>query len=98
MGNTKQVPLTTRVTVKGQVTLPKAVREAAGIKPGDRVIARANPQGGVLIERAPADQPDPARIEAARKRIEDALAMLDRRGIKPDMTTDELMAMTRGED
>lgn len=98
MGNTKQAAPTTRVTVKGQVTLPKAVREAAGIRPGDRVVARANPQGGVLIERAPVGEPNSAAIAAARKRIEDALALLDRRGIKPDMTTDELMRLTRGED
>jgi antitoxin PrlF len=26
------------VTTKGQVTIPKAVREAMGIKPGDEVI------------------------------------------------------------
>ena len=43
--------MSTKVTVKGQVTLPKAVREAAGIRPGDRVIVRAMPEGGVLVER-----------------------------------------------
>ena len=37
--------MATTVTVKGQVTLPKAVRDAAGIKPGDgsrRVFSRAS--------------------------------------------------------
>ncbi|MBI1981518.1 MAG: AbrB/MazE/SpoVT family DNA-binding domain-containing protein, partial [Methylocystis sp.] len=43
--------MSTKVTVKGQVTLPKAVREAAGIRPGDRVSVRARPEGGVLVER-----------------------------------------------
>jgi antitoxin PrlF len=33
--------MTTTVTVKGQVTLPKKVRDAAGIQPGDRVEVRA---------------------------------------------------------
>ena len=32
--------MTTTVTVKGQVTLPKEVREKAGIKPGDKVEVR----------------------------------------------------------
>ena len=42
--------LATNVTVKGQVTLPKAVREAAKIRPGDRVNVRVRPEGGVANE------------------------------------------------
>jgi bifunctional DNA-binding transcriptional regulator/antitoxin component of YhaV-PrlF toxin-antitoxin module len=36
-------------TREGQ-TLPKAVREAAGIRPGDRLTMRVRPEGGVIIE------------------------------------------------
>jgi AbrB family looped-hinge helix DNA binding protein len=36
--------LATNVIVKGQVTLPKAVREAAEIWPGDRVNVRSDPK------------------------------------------------------
>ena len=46
--------MATTVTVKGQVTLPKAVRDAVGIKPGDRVEVHATPSGGVLIEKVEA--------------------------------------------
>lgn len=98
MSNTKPRAPATTVTVKGQVTLPKAVREAAGIRPGDRVVSRALPEGGVLIERARSGEPTPAAVAAARKRIERALEMLDRRGVEFEMTTDQWMAMTRGED
>ena len=42
--------MATNVTVKGQVTLPKAVREAAGIRPRDRVTVRVRPEGGVIVE------------------------------------------------
>jgi AbrB family looped-hinge helix DNA binding protein len=78
--------MTTTVTVKGQVTLPKKVRDAAGIKPGDRVEVRARPGGGVIIEkpRAPSDYEARLRALAAERII---------RGI----TTDEIMAMSRGE-
>jgi AbrB family looped-hinge helix DNA binding protein len=30
--------MTSRITVKGQVTLPKAVRERLGVKPGDSIV------------------------------------------------------------
>ena len=90
--------MSTAITVKGQVTLPKAVREAAGMRPGDRVNVRVRPEGGVIVEREQTARPDPAAVATARRRTEEALALLDRRGIKPIMTTDELMRLTRGED
>jgi AbrB family looped-hinge helix DNA binding protein len=39
--------LATNVTVKGQVILPKAVRQAAGIRPGEKVSVRVGPEGGL---------------------------------------------------
>jgi antitoxin PrlF len=39
----------TTVTSKGQVTIPKSVREAARIKPGDKVDIRNTATGGVYI-------------------------------------------------
>ena len=80
----------TTVTVRGQVTLPKAFREAAGIKPGDRVNVRARPEGGAIIEPTM----DLILQSAFRARIED----LRRRRPIRDMTTDEIMRITRGED
>lgn len=86
--------MATTVTVKGQVTLPKAVRDAAGIKPGDRVEVRLAPSGhGVVVEPV---GPRPT-VEAIRKRIEDAVKDLHRRGIRPSMSADEIMALTRSE-
>ncbi|KAF0212672.1 AbrB/MazE/SpoVT family DNA-binding domain-containing protein [Methylocystis sp. H62] len=90
--------MSTKVTIKGQVTLPKAVREAAGIRPGDRVSVRARPEGGVLVERSDAAQADPAPLKAARSKIERALAALDRKGVKFRTTTDEWMRLLRGDD
>ncbi|ULO23327.1 AbrB/MazE/SpoVT family DNA-binding domain-containing protein [Methylocystis sp. SB2] len=90
--------MSTKVTIKGQVTLPKAVREAAGIRPGDRVSVRARPEGGVLVERSDPAQADPAALKAARSKIERALAALDRKGVKFRTTTDEWMRLLRGDD
>lgn len=78
--------MATTVTVKGQVTLPKKVREAAGIKPGDKVEVRAT-AAGVLIEKPRADDAYKARLYA-----------LGRRGlIRDKMTTDEFMKQMRGD-
>jgi AbrB family looped-hinge helix DNA binding protein len=78
--------VTTTVTVKGQVTLPKKVRDAAGIKPGDRVEVRATAAGGVIIEK-------PGAASEYKKRLYE----IAKRGVIRGITTDELMDMTRGE-
>ena len=41
------------VTTKGQVTIPKAVREAMGIKPGDEVVFEETSEGYVIQKDAP---------------------------------------------
>ncbi len=78
--------MATTVTVKGQVTIPKKVREAAGIKPGDRVEVRAGAAGPVIVEK---------RRELAA--YEARLRALAAQRIIRDMTTDEIMEMSRGE-
>jgi antitoxin PrlF len=82
--------LTTTVTVKGQVTLPKAVREAAKIRPGDRVNVRVRPEGGVIIEAEAAV----TSAEAYIARLKD----LSRRQPFRGFSTEEVMRMTRGDD
>ena len=87
--------MATRVTVKGQVTLPKAVREAAGIRPGDLVRVHALPEGGVMVERETA----PDESAAFLARLE---AIAERKPMKDGPfganTTDETMKVLRGED
>jgi antitoxin PrlF len=78
--------MTTTITVKGQVTLPKKVREAVGLKPGDKVEVRATASGGIFIEK-------PGTSQSYRERLE---ALAKRRVIR-DITTDEFMQASRGE-
>jgi antitoxin PrlF len=37
------------ITVKGQATIPKAIRERLGLKPGDRVKFFVHPDGSVVL-------------------------------------------------
>jgi AbrB family looped-hinge helix DNA binding protein len=78
--------MTTKVTAKGQVTLPKSVRDALGIKPGDEVEVFVTPTGA-HIEKPRATSEYEARLRALAKR----------RLIRGGMTTDEFMEFSRGE-
>lgn len=82
----RRTTMATTVTVKGQVTLPKSVRDAAGIKPGDKVEVRATASGGVYIEKR-------GTSSAYGKRL---LALAERRLIR-GATTDQIMRELRGD-
>lgn len=75
------------VTQKGQVTIPKRVRDALGIVPGSKVEFTSGPAGEVIISKA-----SPATRQTAAERV----ARI--RGIAgPGMSTDEVMILTRGD-
>lgn len=77
--------MATNLTSKGQVTIPKAIRDLLGIEPGNAVNFRIDQTGQVVVERSDGTRP-PSRFEKFR-------------GIAgPGPSTDELMAMLRGED
>ncbi len=38
------------VTSKGQITLPKRIRQRLGVKPGDRVSFRERSDGSIVVE------------------------------------------------
>lgn len=73
------------ITVKGQVTIPKELRDAAGLHPGDKVEFVLNAAGGIAMHK-------PGTAGTYRKRLQE---LANRRLIR-GITTDELMEMTRG--
>ncbi|PZN98608.1 MAG: AbrB family transcriptional regulator [Hyphomicrobiales bacterium] len=75
--------MATTVTSKGQVTIPKPVRDRLGIKPGSAVDFRMEADGRVVLLKV--GRPDDNPLEKWRG------------SAGPGLTTDELMAMTRGE-
>jgi AbrB family looped-hinge helix DNA binding protein len=75
------------MTVKGQVTIPKEVRDAINMKPGDKVTVRATASGGVYIEKA-----------GAKDDYKERLYAVGRLGlIKDGKSTDEIMKELRGD-
>lgn len=78
--------MTTTVTSKGQVTLPKKVRDAAGINPGDKVEIRNTASGGIYIGKSGSEAEYLKRLQAIAERYP------IRGG-----TTDEIMLDLRGD-
>lgn len=78
-----------QVTVKGQVTIPKRVREHLGIRPGSGVEFEVGPQGDVLLRKAgpPSNRARPRSRFAALRGTR-----------KTGMSTDEIMDLLRGYD
>ncbi|MFT3779216.1 MAG: type II toxin-antitoxin system PrlF family antitoxin [Ottowia sp.] len=74
------------ITVKGQVTVPKPIRDALGLTPGARVDFDLDEQGRVVLRRA--DAPE----KRARDRFEAARGKAD-----IPWRTDALMALLRGD-
>lgn len=48
------------MTAKGQITLPKAIRQALGVDVGAKVAFELQENGQVIVSRADADHEDPA--------------------------------------
>src|SRR3546814_11457591 len=48
------------ITSKGQITLPKPIRQALGVDVGGKVAFELNERGQVLVSRAESEHEDPA--------------------------------------
>jgi AbrB family looped-hinge helix DNA binding protein len=72
-----------RITTKGQVTIPKRLRDHLGLKPGSNVDFELMDDGRVVLRP---DRPPP----------QNRFVRL-RGSAKAGLSTDELMVLTRGE-
>jgi len=78
-----------QVTVKGQVTIPKGVREHLGIRPGSGVEFEVGANGDVLLRKAGR----PSKHSRPRSRF---AAIRGTATVK--LRTKEILALTRGDD
>jgi AbrB family looped-hinge helix DNA binding protein len=81
--------MATRITIKGQVTIPKRVREALSLSPGDRVEFTANGGGEFVVRKAP-QPPAPAVVPPRRER-----AMVARTEAQMRRRAEELLELLR---
>ena len=75
--------MSTTVTIKGQVTIPKSVRELLGLKPGSKVSFVRSDSGEVIIK--------PEKQKSTKTRFNRFRGHAGR-----GMSTDEIMELTRG--
>jgi AbrB family looped-hinge helix DNA binding protein len=77
--------MSTTVTSKGQVTIPKVVRDQLGLKPGSKVEFKSGRDGEIVMVPADEKRP-PSRFAKFRGHAGQG------------MSTDEIMALLRGDD
>jgi AbrB family looped-hinge helix DNA binding protein len=83
----------TNMTSKGQVLIPKDVRDAIGLVPGQPVNVGLNDRGEAVVEPAPATPHETPEERSARIMAALARASLRHRTGRP---VDEMMAELRG--
>jgi antitoxin PrlF len=76
--------MATNVTSKGQVTIPKPIRDRLGIGPGSAVDFELAPDGRTVLVKVNGER-QVSRFEALRGCA------------GPGLSTDEIMALTRGD-
>ena len=79
--------MTTIVTTKGQVTIPKPIRDFLGLKAGSEIEFARNSDGDVVLK--------PAKKNSKTSRFGKFRGHA-RRAMGKGMSTDDILALTRG--
>lgn len=83
----KVIPAFMPVTVKGQVTIPKRIRDHLQVRPGDRLTFEVDAAGAVIVRKA----------EAPAAPIDRFGPLIGSGSALKGMSTDEIMLLLRGE-
>ena len=81
-----------KLTADGQITIPEHIRQQAGLSPGSELEIRFE-NGRLWVEKADTDS------EMKRQKILQAMQQVEGSATANfDLSTDEVMRLTRGED
>ncbi|TXT58316.1 MAG: putative AbrB family transcriptional regulator [Promethearchaeota archaeon] len=78
-----------KISIKGQITIPKVFREKLGLKPGDKVIFESIPQGILLRKKEELN---------ITKVLNEVSGIWKEHPLFKDKTTKEIIKMMRGPD
>jgi AbrB family looped-hinge helix DNA binding protein len=88
--------MTTTLTIKGQVTIPKQIRDALDLKPGCKINFAVNDSGDVILQKADAASANKAKNKIPKSAPKDRFEQVRGRADIPWRTQD-LMELLRGE-
>ena len=88
--------MTTTLTIKGQVTIPKKIRDALDLQPGCKINFAVNDAGDVLLQKAQVHQSIAPRKKAAQSTPKDRFEKVRGRA-DIEWRTKDLMSLLRGE-
>lgn len=83
------------MTIKGQVTVPKDIRDALGLAPGQAVGFELDADGNARILKVNTEAEIERRKQDFRHRLKEAQAIFKANDAFPGLSTDEYMAMIR---
>lgn len=84
------------LTSKCQVTIPKEIRDALGLKAGDRVRFILSPDGNARIVPANSEEAAEDRKAKIMQGVQEARAIYKAKGVDLGMSNDEYMDWIRG--
>jgi len=86
----------TTLTTKGQVTIPKKIRDALDLQPGCKINFAVNDAGDVLLQKASATRTAPGRKSGKASTLKDPFEQVRGRA-DVQWRTKDLMNLLRGE-
>lgn len=96
-----QTPITdfvdVNMTSKGQVLIPKAIRDKIGLRPGKPVVVAINDRDQVVVLTPEEALRRTETAEQRRERIRDAIASIEGKYDFGGGSTDEIMTDLRGD-
>ena len=88
--------MTTTLTMKGQVTIPKKIRDALDLQPGCKINFAVNDSGDVLLQKVDLNQSVVSRKKSSQSGTKDRFEKVRGRA-DIQWRTKDLMNLLRGE-